>query len=103
MKSPTHSDACVLLALLVLVTSLLGLAVVPVATNPRLVGLGQPFFVAASPSLAKTNSQIVPPEGEMSLGNKARELVAEDVVNQEFILGMLKIEDVFGVTIAKDG
>ncbi|KMU88218.1 hypothetical protein CIHG_05388 [Coccidioides immitis H538.4] len=33
----------------------------------------------------------------MSLGNKARELVAEDV------LRMLKIEDVFGVTIAKDG
>ncbi|KAL4739897.1 Two-component system protein B [Aspergillus similis] len=61
-------------------------------SQPRLVGLSQPFF--APP---------VPP-AEDSGPKKIRALVAEDnVVNQEVVLRMLALEDVYDVTVVKDG
>ncbi|KAL4978743.1 Two-component system protein B [Aspergillus desertorum] len=61
-------------------------------TQPRLVGLSQPFF--APP---------VPP-AEDNGPRKIRALVAEDnVVNQEVVLRMLALEDVYDVTVVKDG
>ncbi|KAI0864945.1 osmosensing histidine protein kinase SLN1 [Xylaria cubensis] len=76
--------------------------------QPRLVGLSQPFF-AATPK-----SEITPtPDDQMKAAEKARAnkgegklrvLVAEDnPTNIEVVSRMLKLEDVYDVTIAKDG
>ncbi|KAL3422483.1 osomolarity two-component sensor histidine kinase sln1 [Phlyctema vagabunda] len=79
--------------------------------QPRLVGLSQPFFAsAANPSPPATQSKdkqlevlehvtaTKEPEG------KLRVLVAEDnLVNQEVVLRMLKLEDIYDVVVAKDG
>ncbi|KKK17102.1 hypothetical protein P175DRAFT_0429539 [Aspergillus ochraceoroseus IBT 24754] len=61
-------------------------------SQPRLVGLSQPFF--APP---------VHPE-KSDEPKKVRALVAEDnVVNQEVVLRMLALEEVYDVTVVKDG
>ncbi|KAI0551599.1 osmosensing histidine protein kinase SLN1 [Xylaria curta] len=76
--------------------------------QPRLVGLSQPFF-AATPK-----SEFTPtPDDQMKAAEKARAdkgegklrvLVAEDnPTNIEVVSRMLKLEDVYDVTIAKDG
>ncbi|KAL4780414.1 hypothetical protein BJX76DRAFT_360843 [Aspergillus varians] len=56
----------------------------------RLLGLGQPFFV--------------PPVHPVTDERKTRALVAEDnVINQEVVLKMLALEDIYDVTAVKDG
>jgi osomolarity two-component system sensor histidine kinase SLN1 len=75
--------------------------------KPRLVGLSQPFF-ASNPPLESPNSQqaaMQRVEAEaVSRGDKVKVLVAEDnKTNQEVVLRMLKLEDVYDVTVAKDG
>jgi len=76
--------------------------------QPRLVGLSQPFFAA--------NPQPVPPSKadqlaaiDKAIANKGdqgklRVLVADDnSTNIEVVSKMLKLEDIYDVTIAKDG
>jgi osomolarity two-component system sensor histidine kinase SLN1 len=99
----------------------------PVETKdlqPRLVGLSQPFFAAAPPSsppinttaatnnTANTNSSSTSSAAfksalsasDNNTSTKIRVLVAEDnAVNQEVVLRMLKLEDIYDVTVAKDG
>jgi osomolarity two-component system sensor histidine kinase SLN1 len=93
------------------------------SAKPRLVGLSQPFFAATSP-LESPDKQLAAMERvavqAAQSGDKVRVLVAEDnKVNQEVVLRMLKLEDIYGrsspaplvaqanfssdVTIAKDG
>ena len=77
------------------------------AANPRLVGLSQPFF-ATSPPLETEKVQLAAMERvkaqAASSNAKIRVLVAEDnKVNQEVVLRMLRLEDVYDVTVAKDG
>ena len=74
------------------------------ASKPRLVGLSQPFF-AASPPIEPPNAQLEVMEraaAEASkTGDKVRVLVAEDnIVNQEVVLRMLKLEDIYGTLFA---
>ncbi|CAI6339656.1 unnamed protein product [Periconia digitata] len=76
-------------------------------SKPRLVGLSQPFFASTAP-LESPNSQTAAMkrvEAEAAQrGIKVRVLVAEDnKTNQEVVLRMLKLEDVYDVTVAKDG
>ena len=76
-------------------------------SKPRLVGLSQPFF-ATSPPLATPKDQLAAMERATveatRSGDKVRVLVAEDnKVNQEVVLRMLKLEDIYDVTVAKDG
>ncbi|KAI7474394.1 putative histidine kinase HHK5p [Hortaea werneckii] len=74
--------------------------------QPRLVGLSQPFFASNQP-LESPGSQPGAMEritAEATRGEKIRVLVAEDnKVNQEVVLRMLKLEDIYDVTVAKDG
>ncbi|KAH7394515.1 putative histidine kinase HHK5p [Pyrenochaeta sp. MPI-SDFR-AT-0127] len=76
-------------------------------SKPRLIGLSQPFFASNAP-LESPNSQAaamqrVEAEATRS-GSKVKVLVAEDnKTNQEVVLRMLKLEDVYDVTVAKDG
>jgi osomolarity two-component system sensor histidine kinase SLN1 len=76
-------------------------------SQPRLVGLSQPFFAASQP-LESPGSQPAAMEkiaaDATRSGGKIRVLVAEDnKVNQEVVLRMLKLEDIYDVTVAKDG
>ena len=76
--------------------------------QPRLVGLSQPFFAATpSTSTAKdSNDQLAALEtvAAHDSNTKLRVLVAEDnLVNQEVVLRMLKLEEIYDVVIAKDG
>lgn len=68
--------------------------------QPRLVGLSQPFFAAPSPmeSPEKQLAAIESVTSQAALsGDKVRVLVAEDnKVNQEVVLRMLKLEDIYG-------
>ena len=67
-------------------------------TKPRLMGLSQPYFSTDNPPMASPDSNME------KASDKVRVLVAEDnTVNQEVVLRMLKLEDVFDVEIAKDG
>lgn len=79
---------------------------VPSESQPRLIGLSQPFFAASSP-MGSPGSQPAAMEkiaAEAARGGKIRVLVAEDnKVNQEVVLRMLKLEDIYDVTVAKDG
>ncbi|KAE8557433.1 hypothetical protein EYB25_002140 [Talaromyces marneffei] len=102
----------------------------PVETKdlqPRLVGLSQPFFAAAPPSSPPVNTTTTTNCNNITVGNpsstssaalksalssstdatsstKIRVLVAEDnAVNQEVVLRMLKLEDIYDVTVVKDG
>ncbi|KAL6713978.1 Histidine kinase osmosensor [Lecanora helva] len=75
--------------------------------KPRLVGLSQPFFASTSP-LESPDKQLAAMEQVAAQvaqsGDKIRVLVAEDnKVNQEVVLRMLKLEDIYDVTVAKDG
>lgn len=75
--------------------------------NPRLVGLSQPFFASNAP-LESPNSQAAAMErveAEATKGGKKiKVLVAEDnTTNQIVVMRMLKLEDVYDVTVAKDG
>ena len=68
--------------------------------QPRLVGLSQPFFAATSP-LESPDKQLAAMERVAAQaaqsGDKVRVLVAEDnKVNQEVVLRMLKLEDIYG-------
>ena len=68
--------------------------------KPRLVGLSQPFFAATSP-LDEADKQLAAMERVAAQaaqsGGKVRVLVAEDnTVNQEVVLRMLKLEDIYG-------
>ena len=78
---------------------------------PRVLGLSQPFVAKEIPRPQPLHS----PSSDLKLmqtaeneakrqGSKVRVLVAEDnKVNQEVVLRMLKLEDVYDVTIARDG
>ncbi|KAF8863682.1 hypothetical protein BDZ45DRAFT_702380 [Acephala macrosclerotiorum] len=78
-------------------------------TQPRLVGLSQPFFAAPPTPPAGKDPQDQLDELDRAAaakepGSKLRVLVAEDnLVNQEVVLRMLKLEGKFDVVIAKDG
>ena len=68
--------------------------------KPRLVGFSQPFFAATSP-LDEADKQLAAMERVAAQaarsGGKVRVLVAEDnTVNQEVVLRMLKLEDIYG-------
>ncbi|KAJ9648252.1 Histidine kinase osmosensor [Coniosporium tulheliwenetii] len=76
-------------------------------SKPRLVGLSQPFFASNTP-LETSDSQRAAMERvtkeATNRGGKVKVLVAEDnKINQEVVLRMLKLEDIYDVTIAKDG
>ncbi|CZR53112.1 related to protein histidine kinase [Phialocephala subalpina] len=77
--------------------------------QPRLVGLSQPFFAAPPTPPAGKDPQDQLDELDRAAaakepGSKLRVLVAEDnLVNQEVVLRMLKLEGKFDVVIAKDG
>ncbi|KAH6722099.1 histidine kinase-group VI protein [Leptodontidium sp. MPI-SDFR-AT-0119] len=78
-------------------------------SQPRLVGLSQPFFASASAHSPPGKD----PKGQLTAlskaaakepGSKLRVLVAEDnLINIEIVLRMLKLEDIYDVVIAKDG
>lgn len=68
--------------------------------QPRLVGLSAPFFAASPnpPPLANNKDEAMATKGRL------RVLVADDnSTNVEVVSRMLKLEDVYDVTIAKDG
>ncbi|EPS29265.1 hypothetical protein PDE_04214 [Penicillium oxalicum 114-2] len=74
--------------------------------QPRLVGLSQPFFTPTVPS----NASAPPPKANGDTAaqadgtKKIRVLVAEDnTVNQEVVRRMLALEEVYDVTMVKDG
>ncbi|CAJ2502400.1 Uu.00g097940.m01.CDS01 [Anthostomella pinea] len=76
--------------------------------QPRLVGLSQPFFAANPSPKSKPTTQDRLKAAEIAVANKGggklRVLVAEDnPTNIEVVSRMLKLEDVYDVTIAKDG
>ena len=76
-------------------------------SKPRLVGLSQPFFASNAP-LESPDSQAAAMqrvEAEATKGGKKiKVLVAEDnTTNQIVVMRMLKLEDVYDVTVAKDG
>ncbi|CAK7211641.1 Histidine kinase osmosensor [Sporothrix bragantina] len=75
----------------------------------RLVGLSQPFFVANSPNTEQSKADQMAAL-DRAVANKAegqariRVLVADDnSTNIEVVSRMLKLEDIYDVTIAKDG
>ncbi len=68
--------------------------------QPRLVGLSQPFFATGPPQESPDQKlaavERVAKEAAKK-GQKVRVLVAEDnKVNQEVVLRMLKLEDIYG-------
>ena len=76
----------------------------------RLVGLSQPFFVAQPPHAAEQSKADQLAALDRAVANKAdgqtriRVLVADDnSTNIEVVSRMLKLEDIYDVTIAKDG
>ena len=75
--------------------------------QPRLVGLSQPFFAADPPAPKSTAQKMADLDRAMaSKGSqgKLRVLVADDnSTNIEVVSRMLKLEDIYDVTIAKDG
>ncbi|KAI9682887.1 MAG: Histidine kinase [Trizodia sp. TS-e1964] len=78
------------------------------AGKPRLVGLKKPYFTTTSASSSPPSQisamEIVAAEAARKEGDKVRVLVAEDnLVNQEVVLRMLKLEEIYDVTLAKDG
>lgn len=75
--------------------------VIDAPNKPRLVGFSQPFFATSSP-IESPDEQLQVMErvtAEMTAaGGRIRVLVAEDnKVNQEVVLRMLKLEDIYGM------
>ena len=75
--------------------------------QPRLVGFSQPYFAnpvqADSPKPRKEDLKRAE-AAAVKAGRKVRVLVAEDnQVNQQVVLRMLKLEDIYDVIVAKDG
>lgn len=77
--------------------------------QPRLVGLSQPFF-ASNPNSLRPSKEDQLAAIDLAMANKPssqgrlRVLVADDnSTNIEVVSRMLKLEDVYDVTIAKDG
>ncbi|ETN37525.1 uncharacterized protein HMPREF1541_07147 [Cyphellophora europaea CBS 101466] len=77
------------------------------ADVPRIVGFTQPYVASETKqdtAKAKLKEMKKAETEAAKKGKKVRVLVAEDnPVNQEVVLRMLKLEDVYDVTIAKDG
>ena len=75
--------------------------------QPRLVGLSQPFFATNLHAPPSKEDQLAAIDRAMSNRNgqgKLRVLVADDnSTNIEVVSRMLKLEDIYDVTIAKDG
>lgn len=75
--------------------------------QPRLVGLSQPYFAADPPAPKSTEQKMAEIDRAMAQRNgqdKLRVLVADDnSTNIEVVSRMLKLEDIYDVTIAKDG
>jgi osomolarity two-component system sensor histidine kinase SLN1 len=77
--------------------------------QPRLVGLSQPFFASSAAPVSDGNADeqlaaLNRVAAQKRDSEKIRVLVAEDnLVNQEVVLRMLKLEDIYDVTVAKDG
>jgi osomolarity two-component system, sensor histidine kinase SLN1 len=83
-------------------------AVAVLDQQPRLVGLRQPFFASnPTPSQQTAEDQMAAIDRAMASKEgqgKLRVLVADDnSTNIEVVSKMLKLEDVYDVTIAKDG
>ncbi|KAI1826075.1 hypothetical protein F4861DRAFT_133074 [Xylaria intraflava] len=75
-----------------------------VVDKHRLIGLSQPFFAATSKAKTKSTTADQMRARGANDGGKFRVLVAEDnPTNIEVVRRMLKLEDVYDVTIAKDG
>ncbi|KAF2139923.1 uncharacterized protein K452DRAFT_327849 [Aplosporella prunicola CBS 121167] len=77
-------------------------------SQPRLVGLRQPFFASTtpldSPAAQGAAMDRMAAQAANKKSDKIKVLVAEDnKVNQEVVLRMLKLEDIYDVSIAKDG
>ncbi|MCJ1475457.1 Histidine kinase [Lambiella insularis] len=74
-------------------------------SQPRLVGLSRPFFATIPSPVKSRHEQLAALDRVVKVsGTKTRVLVAEDnLVNQEVVLRMLKLEDIYDVVIAKDG
>lgn len=79
--------------------------------QPRLVGLSQPFFATSQP-LESPGSQpaamhhlaSAATDPTLPATGRIRVLVAEDnKTNQEVVLRMLKLEEIYDVTVARDG
>ncbi|KAE8153564.1 hypothetical protein BDV25DRAFT_149091 [Aspergillus avenaceus] len=76
--------------------------------QPRLVGLSQPFFTPSVPSAPSSPSKHERSDSNTSDQDsgpkKIRVLMAEDnKINQEVALRMLALEEVYDVTVVKDG
>ncbi|KAK8126491.1 Histidine kinase [Apiospora kogelbergensis] len=76
--------------------------------QPRLVGLSQPFFAAHPQAAPKPSTEehfkAIDRAMANKTGQKLRVLVADDnSTNIEVVSRMLKLEDIYDVTIAKDG
>ncbi|KAJ5823765.1 Six-hairpin glycosidase [Penicillium robsamsonii] len=72
--------------------------------QPRLVGLSQPFFTPTVPSSPASAPSNLSSNKNSSDTKRIRVLVAEDnTVNQEVVRRMLALEEVYDVTIVKDG
>ncbi|UNI16976.1 Histidine kinase [Purpureocillium takamizusanense] len=77
--------------------------------QPRLIGLSAPFFASNPHAATPTSKQDQHAAIDKAIANKAgrgklRVLVADDnSTNIEVVSRMLKLEDVYDVTIAKDG
>ncbi|KAG2419133.1 hypothetical protein HFD88_002237 [Aspergillus terreus] len=74
--------------------------------QPRLVGLSQPFFATGTPESSSPPVTAKSSDGlqQVKGGKRVRVLVAEDnKVNQQVVLRMLALEDVYDVTVVKDG
>lgn len=75
--------------------------------QPRLVGLSAPFFAANPNSLPppiKDQTAAMMEKNKNAVHGQLRVLVADDnSTNVEVVSRMLKLEDVYDVTIAKDG
>ena len=74
--------------------------------QPRLVGLSQLYFASNQPLETPSTQSAAMDQitAAASSSGTLRVLVAEDnKINQEVVLRMLKLEDVYDVTVAKDG